>query len=341
MSSDEASFFLNIAVIGGTLLALSFVTLQFFLGDLLKRYESTGLPVFRSRNIEEGEQPLGSVTLPDSLKDETLFDGDPLVIFMAFSVAVTWIQFLVPLTIGLTTAWFGEHLGVLAVELTFLLGAFAFSFVTRNKAIKRLRPYLTREELLWPVFGAVLLAFYVVAAGVAVTSALSTITPVPAFLMVWNRWGIGNEKASLFVLKFVCILALLIGTYTTNKDMFIFFKSVAAERMRRRWLNSFVHERYPDLKKRVEMARSELPSKAQLPELLRKWNHGCPEIASTHDAFTVAGRTALAKVWQELIEGRSGAPSWMLDVPRIANWESEVEELLRRHDSAASAVGAA
>jgi hypothetical protein len=159
--------------------------------------------------------------------------------------------------------------------------------------------------------------------------------------MVWNRWGIGNEKASLFALKFVCILALLIGTYTTNKDMFIFFKSVAAERMRRRWLNSFVHERYPDLKKRVEMARSELPSKAQLPELLRKWNHGCPEIASTHDAFTVAGQTALAKVWQELIEGRSGAPSWMLDVPRIANWESEVEELLRRHDSAASAVGAA
>ncbi len=341
MTSDDATFFLNIAVIGGTLLALSFVTLQFFLSDLLKRYELTGLPVVRSRNVKEGEQPSDSVTLPDSLKYEMLFDGDPLVIFMAFSVAVTWIQFLVPLTIGLTTAWFGEHLGVLASELTFLLGAFAFSFVTRNKAIERLRPYLTREELLWPLFGAILLAFYAVAAAVAMTSALSTITHVPAFLMVWNRWGIGNEKASLFALKFVCILALLVGTYTTNKDMFIFFKSVAAERMRRRWLISFVHERYPKLRKRVDMAKSETLQKAQLPELLRKWNEGCPEIASTHDAFIVAGQRALTQVWRELIEGRSGAPSWMLDVPRIANWESEVEELLRRHDSPAGAAAVA
>src|SRR5437899_1437503 len=105
MKSDEASYFLNVAVIGGTLLALSFVTLQFFLADLLKRYESTALPVFPSRDFETSEQPSEHLDLPDSLKDQVLFDGDPLVIFMAFSVAVTWIQFVVPLTIGLTAAW--------------------------------------------------------------------------------------------------------------------------------------------------------------------------------------------------------------------------------------------
>jgi hypothetical protein len=38
MTSDEASFFLNLAAIGGALLGLSFVTLSFFLVDLLNRY---------------------------------------------------------------------------------------------------------------------------------------------------------------------------------------------------------------------------------------------------------------------------------------------------------------
>ncbi len=330
MSSDETSYFLNIAVIGGTLLALSFVTLQFFLGELLKRFEATALPVFRSRDSDEVTEPCDSLTPPDSLKDVRLFDGDPLVIFMAFSVAVTWIQFLVPLTLGLTAAWLGTHLMILAVELACLLVAFGFSFVTRNKAIKRLRPYLTRDELLWPVLGGILLALYIVAAGVALISALPAPMSTAPYLAIWNRWGISNDYASLFVLKVVCIVSLLVGTYTTNKDMFIFFKSVASERMRQRWLESFLQERYLELKRRVEVASSKAGVNARLADLEQEWNKGCPETISTHDALNEAGPASVIKVWQNLINGRSGTPSWMLDVPRIANWEARVEKSLKR-----------
>ena len=38
LTPDETSYFLNIAVIGATLLGLSFVVLAFFLTDLFKRY---------------------------------------------------------------------------------------------------------------------------------------------------------------------------------------------------------------------------------------------------------------------------------------------------------------
>jgi hypothetical protein len=153
--------------------------------------------------------------------------------------------------------------------------------------------------------------------------------PVPACLTIWNGWGIRNDDASLFVLKVVCVLSLLGGTYTTNKDMFIFFKSVAAERMRERWLEVFAHERYPDLKKRVEIVKVKMGPQGE--ELVQKWNDGRPEMTSTHDAFTKRGRTCLTRVWQDLLVGRRGAPIWLLDVPRIANWEAEVEQLLVKH----------
>jgi hypothetical protein len=326
MSSDDASYFLNIAVIGGTLLALSFVTLQFFLEKLLKRYELVALPVFRSGDFGRTEEPSHLLALPDSLKDEELLDGDPLIIFMAFSVGVTWIQFLVPLTIGLSAAWLGEHRAILAVELAFLLGFFAVSFFHRNRAIKRLRPYLRREEVLWPALGGMLLGFYLVATAVTLASALSPLMHVPAFLTIWNRWGVSNEHASFFMLKFVCILSLLIGTYTTNKDMFIFFKSIGAEGMRQRWLDSFVRERYRDLQKTVNTAKSELGEEAR-EILLRKWNEGCPSrMASTHDAFRKIEQTTLTRMWREFVDGRTGSPMWLFDVPHIANWEAEVKE---------------
>lgn len=323
MQPDEASYFVNIAAIGGTLVGLTFAILSFFLVDLLKRFEATALPVFRSRDTNDSARPSRSLNLPDSLNDIDLFDGDPLVIFIAFSVAVTWILFLFPLMLGLTAAWTGERTGVLGGELFFLTCTFAFSFITRNKAINKLKPYLTREELLWPFLGGILLALYIGATAIVVASAFPH-TPRLAF---W-RLDMSNAQTALFVIKFICILSLLIGTYTTNKDMFVFFKSIATERMRQHWLEWFVTQKYNTLKLRVDAAQSRIPMERR-DELVKKWNGGCPEMISTHDAFVKSGQRFLKTVWREIIDGRSGAPSWMLDVPGIANWAAELEELLQ------------
>jgi len=55
-------------------------------------------------------------------------------------------------------------------------------------------------------------------------------------LAVWSDRGFASEQVSMFLVKISCIVSLVLGTYTLNKDMFIFFKSAAAERMRDRWL---------------------------------------------------------------------------------------------------------
>ena len=334
ISSDEATYFLNIAVIGGTLLALSFVTLSFFLGDMLKRFEVTALPVFRSRDVAELGALHGILSLPESLTDKDLMDGDPLVVFMAFSVAVTWIFFLIPLAVGLTVAWVGTKLWILAAEMCALVICWTFSFLVRNKKINELKPYLTREELLWPYLGVIVLALYAISAGVLVITGLCTIVPATTHLAVWNRWGVSNEHAAMFLMKAVCIVSLLLGTYTTNKDMFIFFKSVAAERMRTRWLELFMRERYGILEQRVRDAKARIPLESlEHDDLEWRWNKGCP-LTSAHELFGDAGKAGLQQLWAELKEGRSGVPTWLLDVPTIAKWEAELVQVLKKYELA-------
>jgi hypothetical protein len=268
-------------------------------------------------------RPSERLALPDAIVDQELFDGDPLVIFIAFSVAVTWILFLFPLTLGLTAAWVGAGF-TLGIELFALVSFFTFSFIQRNRAIKKLRPYLTREELLWPLFGTLLLVIYMAATVLVIAAAV----PCLPRIVVW-RADITNAALSLFVVKIICILSLLIGTYTTNKDMFVFFKSIAAERMRQQWLQWFLTTRYPLLETRVRLAEARLPPESG-EEVRARWNRGYPTAVSTHEAFVKAGSPFLQTVWQELIAGRLGAPSWMLDVPAIANWAANVEEVLDR-----------
>jgi len=347
MSADEKSFFLNLAVIGGTLLALSFVTLNFFLETLIRRYDFTALRVFRSRKIDASEEPHRRLKPPHSLKDVRLFDDDPLVIFLAFSVGVTWIQFIVPLVLGLSAGWLGGDLRVLADELGLLIGAFGFSFVSRNRAIKKLRPYLTREELLWPLLGSILLGLYFAAEITGQIAVFSAANPAVGNVRIWGIEipasrvtsnclihlsealtillpGIFTYHVALVLLKVVAIVSLLVGTYTTNKDMFIFFKSIAAERMRLRWMESF-RDRYNELKKCVLM---EIASR-QRDDLSRTWNDGRPpELVSTHGSFVNEGQKHLEGVWDDFIARRSGTAIWLLDVPRIANWEKDVEDLL-------------
>jgi hypothetical protein len=329
---DDVLFFLNVAVIGGALIGLAFVSLTFFLVDLLKRYKKTALPVFRHREKparNEQTRRFRKMTPPDSMTDFELLDGDPLVVFIAFSVSVTWNFFLLPLTIGLTAGWGGARLSILAVELFISLIFLTFSVLVREIKIRELKPYLTREELFWPYFTGMAFLLFAGTTGVVAIAAMHDIYPGIDHLAFWNRWSITDEHAAVFMLKAVCILSLLLGTYTTNKDMFIFFKTVAAERMRQRWIEAFVQETYPDLKKRVESAIKDIPAEEQKVDLLVcRWNHGHPDAISTHDALKKAGPKFVHELWVELINRRSGAASWMLDIPSIANWAADLEDML-------------
>ncbi len=328
LDADEVTYFLNIAVIAGTLLGLSFVALAFFLVDLLKRYEGTALPVFRDRDALKPS----NLRPPHSLTDREILDGDPLVVFIAFSVAVTWNFFLLPLTIGLTAAWKGAKLWILALELALFVAILAFSLLVRNSKIRELNPYRTREELLWPFLSGLVLFFYGVSAVLVIASALPQINAHLSRLLIWNRWGISNVQASLFLIKTVCVLSLLVATYTTNKDMFIFFKSVAAERMRHRWLHSFFHERYGDLQKRVESVLLDIPPEARESDPLnQRWNDGCPEIICVHEALKNTDDSTRLLLWKDLVRRHSGL-SWMLDIPSIAEWESQVEHELNSRE---------
>jgi hypothetical protein len=341
LTTDEASYFLNIAVIGGTLLGLTFVVLAFFLADLFKRYEDVSLPVFRARDASKPDCQPHYLKLPLSLTDEELMDGDPLVVFIAFSVAVTWNLFLLPMTIGLTAAWSGVRTVVLAGELFFFFCVLVFSFIVRNRKIAELRPYLTRDELLWPYIGAVALVLYAASTAVVLIAAFAPVSSAIAQLAFWNRWGITNEHAIIALLKGTCIVALLLGTYTTNKDMFIFFKSVAAERVRQRWLHGFLKDTYKSLPTRVRNA--EAHGNKALREI---WNGGYPRhlnLIAIHRSLREADIQVMHRIWDEIVRREQGTPSWMIDVPGIAAWAAQVEHCISfggKVQSESSAAGA-
>lgn len=321
MSVDESSLFLNFAVIGGALLGLAFVTLSFFFVDLLSRYDRTALPVFRDRDPH-----ISAPTLPRpySLTDFQLFDGDPVVIFVAASVAVTWLFFLMPLAIGLTVAWGGAQFAVLSVELFLLVGFLSGSFLARNWQIEKLRPYATREEKIWPLLGWLMLASYWIATMAIIAEAVAKCYPAITRWRLWTLWRFPTEHDAIFLLKLMCVGSLLLGTYTTNKDMFVFFKTFATERMRDRWLRMFLKD-YENLAERVALAISYIPPELrEFDPLVIKWNGGFPPLQSLHKAFKDERREDLLILWSELVRKRQGVATWMIDVPSIAQWAEEL-----------------
>lgn len=329
MTTDEASLFLNFAVIGGALLGLAFVTLSFFLVDLLNRYDRTALPVFRDR---DRHVVVPTLYRPYSLTDYELFDGDPVVLFVAASVGVTWILFLIPLTIGLTAAWVGAELGTLAIELFLLVGFLSGSLIVRNWQIAKLRPYLTREEKLWPLLGWIVLATYWSSTVAIILVALAKPFPAISNLPMWAVWRFPNERDSIFVLKLICVGSLILGTYTTNKDMFVFFKTFAIERMRERWLHYFLKD-YEELAERVVGAIADIPPELrEFDPLASKWNDGFPPLESLHSAFKDERRKDLLILWAALVSKRQGIPTWMIDVPSIAIWAEDLRTTLEARD---------
>jgi len=330
LAQQDITYFTIVAGIGATLVSLTFVVGTFFLVDLLKRYDRVSFPVFRERNPEDERSLSRHSKHPQSLNDFELFDGDPLVVFIAFSLAVTWNLFLMPLAVGLTAAWGGAYLLVIAIELAAFCWILANSFKVREQKIARLCPYLTREERLWPVFARIGFGVYVVVILIVLISIFADV-PVVHYLAFWHWFCVSDDLAAVFAIKTLCVISLLVGTYTTNKDMYIFFKTMAAERMRDKWLQDFIKDSYPALEHRVATYKARLPEKAvRDDEIVTLWNHGVPPIISTHDVIRQAGDTFTASLWEDLLR-RKGTPAWMLDVPRIADWAANVESALERH----------
>src|SRR5271157_829611 len=104
-SSDQATFFLNLAVIGATLFGLTLVALASFLPELMKRFERSALAAFPDRDQRRSSL---SLSPPYSLSDRELLDGDPLVIFISHSIGVSWCLFCIPMAVGFSAAWMGR-----------------------------------------------------------------------------------------------------------------------------------------------------------------------------------------------------------------------------------------
>lgn len=330
ITPEDMAFFGNVAAVSATLLGLTFIALSFFLLDILRRYEGIGLPVFRDRD-EAAVTVTSKRKYPfEFLTDRQLLDGDPLVVFIAFCVAVTWDLFLMPMTLGLTVVWGGARLGVLASEIGLFSTMLIFCFKIRNDKVRELRPYLTREELLWPLFGGIGLGIFALTGVIVLISALSGVVPGADTFAIWHHWGISDTRAAIFVVKLLCLLALLLGTYNVNKDMFIFFKAVAAERMRQKWLDSFLEQTYPKLKERVNAVISDAGGDSQgVRSLIAKWNDGFPGMVFLHSELKDAEPDLLRKLWIEILSRRYGTAGWMLDVPCVASWVASVEDALR------------
>jgi hypothetical protein len=336
ITPEEAAFFLNVAVIGATLLGITFVVLSFFLVDLLKRYEDSGLPVFRHQERNETAATRAYLRPPHNLTDYELFDSDPFVVFIAFSVSVTWNLFLLPLVIGLTAAWGQARISALGAEMLVFFLIIAYSLHVRNQKIVLLRPYLTREERAWPMIGVVLLILYAAATAQVLDVAVADAVQQPPRLRVATYVGMTDVALAVFLLKTTCLASLLLGTYTTNKDMFIFFKTTAAERMRRRWLHGFLARSYKDLGARIHAMAERLPDQDDLKtDLLMTWHDGMPDkIHIVHEHASVLTGYSL---WDDLLHEEVGTPDWMLDVPAIAAWAVAVEKSLERCERSADA----
>jgi len=346
---DEATYFINVAVIAGALIGLTFIALQLFMVDMLTRFEASAFPVFRSReNHKLRFRPIRRDT-PAALTDAELLDGDPLVVFMAFSIAVSWSLFLLPLVIGLTAAW-NKRPGLLAIEMFVFSLILFFNFRVRSQKVNQLNPYLTREELLWPLISGAAFVLYVVTGLVLLAAAFPAVVPHRFGPSSWIWFGSSYGEDAAFLLKFSCIASLVLGTYTVNKDMFIFFKSASAERMRQCWLQEFVTNIYPDLAARIRALESKmLGNTFDSSHLARRWRYG-PASISTHDSFKKGDSPSARGLWTALIspppdtESRGTniqpkpepplpVPVWLLDVPAIARWVSEIERELKHAES--------
>ena len=328
------SFFSTIAGSAAALLGLSFFALIFFLTELFRRYEyeELALPVhpdiFRERlkSLDKDRR-----TLPEHITDFTLLDGDPLVVFSAFSVGVSWNMYFVSLVVSLTAvSGTFANVWVFAFELLAFWGFLTFSLIMRNKMRRQLATYRTRDEHLWAAFEWTFVFLWLV--GVICTFiaafAMDSGTYLVDFkrLAFWNNFRIDNMSMVISVLKVISLGGLFFGLYVTNKDLFVYFKSRTSDQMRRRWLLNFVAVSYPKLKEKVNasIALHDVPVADEINTL---WNDGCPPVEYVRNGFSPLFGKPDAR-WGCLLASECNVASWMFDVSGIALWASDLEKAL-------------
>lgn len=370
---DDYGFFQVLAGVSATLLALSFVALGFFLEGLLKRHRVLALPVLREADVyrqpaemDKGHAGAGATGEPPTRRkisdvtDLRLFDGDPLVVFVAFSVALTWNLYFISLLASVTASipQF-SHPVVFAVELCIFSGTLAADVEVRHRQYQKLRTYRTREEHFWRPFGVLLSVIYV---GLALFAVLSAI---PSLSASWRQLGFDSAYWLRQILKGACPFALFSALYFTNHDFFVFFKARVSDDVRQRWLSDFLSSEgeYRLLMKRVTRTISRLqrsPKRAhELADLQKAWNEGYPDERCFSTALKMlnagmspwertraklAGAKGRRKtngpsgdsnlefhyrhIWDELVANRRTIAGWMIDVPGISAWAARVAQTM-------------
>lgn len=338
----DAGFYSTLASVAATFIGLSFLELSFFLIELPKRFSTLSLPVYRDEDVRAGEAVPHQDSRLQSLSDYALFDGDPLVIYVAWSVFASWMLYLLPFAISLAALVADlAHVRAMASLLTLFAPILVYSVGLRAAQYRRLRTYRTREEQLWPVFNAVTGLVYLVVTGYFWYSAVS---------------GRSMPFDGL-LLKLTAVAALIFGMYVTNKDLFVFFKAMSSDQMRQRWFDDFVARVHPAMQARVGQLLSALPSSSAVRgQLAQEWQDGTLPLRLVHrgmwenaDRATIGiAQSSSRKTWtdarlsvSDLHDGCSVVPSWMFDVPHVARWAARVEGLIAdAHRESLTAPGA-
>jgi hypothetical protein len=367
LTPNDAAYFTQMAGIAATLLGISFLALTFSLGGLTQRYQTLALPMFldeerkNGRHQRDGDeasllvQGKNQRTAHD-ITDLQVFDGDPLVVFIAFSVSVSWNLFLFALIVSLTLLGGGfNEPWLIAVELLAFSGIITYSMVTRHQKYRILSTYRTSEEKLWVPGQWVVVTVWIAETTLAVWVALSVQcgavnTSFLCSIEAPRSWAVHLESWYLFTLKAICLVAFTLALYVTNKDLFVFFKSRSSEEMRQRWLTDFVRV-YPALERRVDetfrllgVSKSAAGNIAKQADksaghegvrLLEKvWNKGRPPDEYIREVSETFGRRAGSEGegmrWRSLLAGDSAVASWMFDVPGIGAWVHDVELCMER-----------
>ena len=74
------------------------------------------------------------------------------------------------------------------------------------------------------------------------------------------------------------------------------------------------------------------PEVKEADRLWNQWNDG-PASISDHNSFKVPRSEAACVLWKKLVKRRGKVPVWMLDVPSIARWSSDIEHDLNTRKS--------
>ncbi len=335
--------------------------------NMFKR-QGTSQALNTSRKIKSGPQfelldyPDKKQARPDEIErqrspydvtDYQLFDGNPLIVFMAFATAVSWNFYLVPLVISLTLISPNlDNLWVIGCELAAFWGTLFFSLLVRHTQYLRLSTYRTRDERLWAL-GEII--FLVLLAGILLFASDTILTQLcgsqhSGFCLAALA-PMQAKQWLLLMLKSLCLISFLLGLYATNKDFFVFFKAKVSNEIRERWLKEFVIK-YPHLEEQVKKQVEKLKNTdgRAADDLFSIWNEGAPWPGYIREGFSPyihlkekdknclkgangpsSGSTPNKEKicrpdprWNQLIKGKPTVGAWMFDVPGIAAWEHDI-----------------